>query len=132
METPKLGSLTWVVPDGYLPEIPEGQSKGPTGYFSHESLCVLNTNDKGASLKLTIYFEDRPPVVIEKTIVEAQRSKHLHMEKLMLDGKAAIPRGCPYSVLVESNIPIIAQMTRVDTTQKNLALLTTMAYPIDS
>ena len=65
-------------------------------------------------------------------VVVAKRSLHLRMDKLEVDGKAAIERAVPYSLLVESSEPIIVQMSRLDTTQNNMAFLSTMAYAIDT
>lgn len=44
-----------VIPDGYLPE----QSK--VELLSHETVCVLNTEDVDANLVITVYFENREP-----------------------------------------------------------------------
>jgi len=37
----------------------------------------------------------------------------------------------PYALLIESDTPVVAQYSRLDTTQKELALMTTMAYPVE-
>ena len=76
------GAYTWLIPDGYLPEIPEGATVGPTGYYSHESLCILNTGKEPAEITMDVYFEDREPIKDIKFTVEAERSMHLRMEKL--------------------------------------------------
>jgi len=41
-----------------------------------------------------------------------------------------VPVGTPYAIKVESNIPVVVQHTRLDTTQEAMALMTTMAYPL--
>ena len=126
-----IGCKMWIVPDGYVPDLVEGEQPGPTGYISHECACVLNTTSKDAQLELTIYFEDRDPIIINDIVVAARRSKHLRMDELKRDGEPAIPRGCPYSLLVKSDVPIVVQMSRLDTTQANMAFLSTMGYAID-
>ena len=40
-----------------------------------------------------------------------------------------IPKGTPYALEVESNLPIIVQFSRMDATQPANTLMTTMAYP---
>jgi hypothetical protein len=48
----------------------------------------------------------------------------------MIGRKPAIDQGCPYSILVEADVPVVVQMSRLDTTQSNMAFLSTMAFPI--
>jgi hypothetical protein len=36
----------------------------------------------------------------------------------------------PFALLVESNVPIVVQHTRLDSTQPALALMTTMAFAV--
>ena len=53
------------------------------------------------------------------------------MDKLLTAAGEHIPMGAPYAALVESNVPIVAQYSRIDTTQVNETLATTMAFPIE-
>jgi len=39
-----------------------------------------------------------------------------------------VPMGKPYAALVVSSAPVVAQYSRLDTTQVNETLMTTMAY----
>ena len=126
------GHRVWVIPDGYIPQLPPDSTPGPTGYLSHECLCVLNTNSQDALLRLEIYFEDREPVVVEPVVVRARRSKHLYLDQLQIAGQTAIPCGCPYSLLVRSSAPVVVQMSRLDTTQPNMAFLSSMGFPLDA
>ena len=50
------GARVWLIPDGYLPERSQGDQP------SHEAICVLNTGLRDATLRITFYFEDRPPL----------------------------------------------------------------------
>jgi len=126
-----IGKKCWVVPDGYIPQTTENDPKNLNGYISHECACILNTGSKDAKINLTIYFEDVEPKVIEGLIVQARRSLHLRMDKIQVDGKIAIERATPYSLVIQSTEPIVAQMSRLDTTQNNMAFLSTMCLPID-
>ena len=125
------GKKVWVVPDGYLPVLPPDQKEDPEVYFSHESTCIINLTDKDAKVRFTVYFEDKDPVEIENITVGAKRSNHVRMERLLENGNSIIGRGNPYSLLVESSEPVVVQMSRLDTTQDNMAFLATMAYPLD-
>jgi hypothetical protein len=52
----------------------------------------------------------------------AGTSKHLN--------GAVIPRDVPYAMRLRSDVPIIVQYSRLDRTQINMALMTTIAYPL--
>jgi hypothetical protein len=132
MDRKAIGKKCWLIPDGYIPQLTENDSGNLNGYLSHECACVVNTGRKEARITLTLYFEDSPPKRMDGVVVPAERSLHLRMDFLELDSQPAIDRGVPYSLLVESSEPIVVQMSRLDTTQNNMAFLSTMAYPIDT
>jgi hypothetical protein len=53
----EFGRGVWFFPDGDLPPTGDGSFKG------HESLIILNPNDRDAEVTLTVYLEDREPTV---------------------------------------------------------------------
>ncbi|MDM5279980.1 sensory rhodopsin transducer [Paenibacillus silvae] len=118
------GHTYWVIPDGYIPPDSCGTLE------SHESICVLNTGGTDAALEITIYFEDREPLENMQAVVPARRTKHIRTASLR-SGEEAIPPGVPYAITVASNVPVIIQYSRLDTTQPELALMSVMAYPLD-
>lgn len=118
------GSRVWFVPDGYLPE----QSSGDQ--LSHEAICVLNTSSEDAHLSIAFYFEDREPVKGVRAVVPAERTKHIRTDQPEQLGGEVLPRGVPYAVRVESDVPIIVQHSRLDTSQPELALMTTIGYSL--
>jgi hypothetical protein len=126
-----LGKTCWVVPDGYIPELTENDEINPNGYLSHECVCILNTGSEDVEVTLSLYFEDCDPIFVDGIVVASQRSWHLRMDELKKSGQLAVPRGKPYSLVVSGNTPIVVQMSRLDTTQNNMAFLSTMAFPID-
>ncbi len=117
------GEKLWYIPDGYIPEISSGQ------LTSHESICVLNTSSEDALIKITIFFEDRDPMEDIMVVVSARRTKHIRTSSLHLEGMP-IPVGVPYAIEVHSDIPIIVQYSRLDSTQAENALMSVMAFPI--
>ena len=131
MRSESIGKKCWIVPDGYIPQLTENDSKNLNGYLSHECACILNTGPNDVRIDLKIYFEDLPPKLIEGIVVSAQRSWHLRVDKLEIDGQPAIDRAVPYSLLIESSEPVVVQMSRLDTTQNNMSFLSTMAYAVD-
>jgi hypothetical protein len=125
-----IGKKCWVVPDGYIPQLSEHDSNNLNGYISHECACILNTGPKDAHIELTIYFEDAEPVTVDGVIIAARHCRHLRMDELKKSKKPVIERGVPYGLVINSSEPVVVQMSRLDTTQNNMAFLSTMAYAI--
>jgi hypothetical protein len=117
------GAKKWMIPDGYIP--PKSSNK----LLSHESVCVLNTSGSDAHLTFTIFFEDRDPLVNIHETVGAMRTRHIRTASLSAEGQK-IPVGVPYAIVVESDINVVVQYSRLDTTQKELALMSVVAHPL--
>ena len=119
------GKTTWLIPDTFL------DSVSKNGSVSHEAICVINTSDTDAEIKLTLFFEDRDARTDFSSQCPAMRTHHIRMDKLRSADGEPIPRDTPYAVLVESNTPIVVQYSRLDTSAAEMALMTTIAYPVD-
>jgi len=109
-----------LLPDCYWPSSQNG------AYVSHESICVLNITQETAHIQLTLYFEDRAPMKGFYVSVEPERTRHIRMDKLVDEDGSAVPQDTPYAALIECDVDVAVQYTRVDTTQPELALMTTM------
>ena len=119
-----IGAKTWVIAEGNIP----GESHGPEPQMtSHETVCLLNCSDKDAHVEITIYYKDREPVGPYRLTVSARRTRHVRFNDLR--EPEMIPRDTDYSSVIESDVPIVAQHTRLDSRQANNALLSTVAYP---
>lgn len=118
-----IGKQRWAIPEGYIP----AESTGPEPEMeSHETLCILNTTDEDASVDITVFFPDREPVGPYTETIPARRTKHLRFNEF--DDPEPIPKGEPFASVVESDIPIVCQHTRLDSRQSENALLSTVAY----
>lgn len=117
------GEKLWYIPDGYIPEKSSGD------LTSHESICVLNTSSEDALLEITIFFEDREPMEKIRVVVGARRTKHIRTSSLQQEGMP-IPVGVPYAIEIQSDVSIIVQYSRLDSTQAENALMSVMAFPI--
>lgn len=118
-----IGRKRWAIAEGYIPEFSQGPEPEMT---SHETACLLNTSDQDAHVEITIYFSDKASVGPYRVIVSANRTKHLRFNDLK--DPAPIPRGTDYASVIESDVPIVVQHTRLDSRQNANALLTTIAY----
>lgn len=117
-----IGSKTWVIPEGYIPS----KSTGPGPEFtSHETACILNVSDEDAHIKITIFYADKEPAGPFEVTVPARRTRHLRFNDL--EG-ANIPLDTDYASLIESDIPVVVQHTRLDSRQAENALISTIAY----
>jgi hypothetical protein len=118
-----IGQRHWAIAEGYIPTSSQGPEPEMT---SHETACLLNTSDHDAQVEITIYLSDRDPVGPYRVTVPANRTKHLRFNDLT--DPQPVPRGTDYASVIESNVPIVVQHTRLDSRQNANALLTTIAY----
>jgi hypothetical protein len=125
--TQAIGSCHWAIAEGYIPidTLPNDDPR----LMSHESACLLNANDQDAQVTLTIYFKDREPAGPYRVVVPARRTLHLRFNDL--SDPEPVPRDTDYATLIESDVPIVVQHTRLDARQPALALLSTVAFAGD-
>ncbi len=118
-----VGRKRWAIAEGYIP----GWSNGPEPQFtSHETACLLNASDEEAHVEITVFFSDREPVGPYRLTVPARRTKHVRFNQL--EDPEPIPADTDYASVVESDVPIVVQHTRLDSRQAENALLSTIAY----
>ncbi len=118
-----LGRKRWAIAEGYIPS----QSTGPHPQMtSHETACMLNTGPRDAHVAITIFYSDRAPVGPYHIVVPAQRTRHLRFNDLT--DPAPIPRDTDFASVIESDVPIVVQHTRLDSRQAENALLSTIAF----
>jgi len=123
-----IGKFTWLIPDCFLPPIKLEQYA--QDYVSHDAICVLNAGDVDANISITLYYSDREPIEDLKAICPARRTNHVRMDQMKDHNGDPLPTGVPYAALVTSDTPIVVQYSRLDTTQNNNALMTTIAWPM--
>ena len=118
-----IGRRRWAIAEGYIP----ADSTGPEPQMtSHETACLLNAGDGDAQVRITVYFTDREPAGPYLVTVPARRTRHVRFNDL--DDPEPIPRDTDYASLVESDVPIVVQHTRLDSRQAENALLSTIAF----
>jgi len=125
--TKPIGRTAWAIAEGYIPPASTGKSRELT---SHETVCILNASEADARVEITVYFADRPPVGPYVFNVAANRTRHLRFNEFK--DPEPIPANTDFSSIVVSSAPIVVQHTRLDSRQAELALLSTMAFPLDA
>lgn len=116
------GKNNWYFPDLFWPE-----GEGPS-YVSHEAICILNSSKNDATLSITLYYENAEPLHLPEVICKAGRTNHIRMDQIRTAEGNLLPRNVGYAASVESDTPVVAQYTRVDLSQGNLALMTCLGY----
>ena len=124
-----LGKNIWVFPDAFLPIKGNPYKTSTSGdQFSHESLCIVNSNDENSELNIMFLFEDRDPIDDFKCTINAKRSLHLRLDNIIFDDETTLPREVPYSIILRSKLKVVAQLSRLDTTSNHNAFMTSLGW----
>jgi hypothetical protein len=118
-----MGRRRWAIAEGYIPPASTGAGRE---LESHETVCILNAGNEDAHVSITLYFADREPVGPYRFTVPARRTRHLRFNDFR--EPEPVPRGTDYASLIESDVPVVVQHTRLDSRQQALALLSTIAF----
>lgn len=122
--TASIGHRRWAIAEGYIPS----WGTGPEPDFtSHETACILNASDDDASVEITLYFSDREPAGPYRVTVPARRTSHVRFNDLT--EPEPVPLATDYASVIESDVPVVVQHTRLDSRQAENALLSTTAFP---
>ncbi|MCA9226565.1 MAG: hypothetical protein KDA47_13180 [Planctomycetales bacterium] len=122
-----IGRKVWAIPEGLIPEGSHGPEPQMT---SHEAACLLNALERVAHVTIMIYFSDREPVGPYHVTVPARRTAHIRFNELQ--DPESIPKGTEYASVIEADVPIVVQHTRLDSRQADNALLSTIAFAGDA
>lgn len=118
-----IGRTRWAIAEGWIP----GWSNGPAPELtSHETACILNASDHDANVRITVFFADREPAGPYFLTVPARRTVHQRFNEL--SDPEPIPVATNYASVIESDVPIVVQHTRLDSRQAENALITTIAF----
>ena len=116
------GNKVWIFPDLEMPPAGDSLLKG------HESVIILNLNDKPVDVKISLYFEDKEPLTGINVHVEANRVRCIRTNNIADFDGVKIEQEMQYAMKLECDLPIVAQYGRLDTRQDNAAFYTVMGY----
>jgi len=116
-----IGRKRWAIAEGYIP--PSGPHPQMT---SHETVCLLNAGAEDAHVSIMDFYVDQPPVGPYRLVVPAKRTRHVRFNDL--SDPAPIPVDRDFASLIESDVPIVVQHTRLDSRQAENALVSTIAF----
>ena len=111
---------------------------------SHECITILNTSDEAVEVKFTAYSTDQDPISLETRVCPARRSIQVvptAMDKRDANGRPLvnslkdaegnmIPKGRPYSLLLECSGPVYCQYSRITTAQPEYAMFSVICPQI--
>ncbi len=118
-----IGRKRWAIAEGYIP----ATSTGPAPHMtSHETVCILNAGDRDVHVRITIFYVHRGPVGPYEVLVPAERTTHLRFNDLK--NPEPIPHDTEFASVIESDVPVVVQHTRLDSRQAENALLSTIAF----
>jgi hypothetical protein len=126
MQNADIGKRRWAIAEGYIPSQSTGEGRA---LESHETVSILNAGDEDAHVNITVFFADRDPVGPYSFNVPARRTSHIRFNDLK--DPEPVPRDTDYASVIESDVPIVCQHTRLDSRQSALALMTTTVYAAD-
>lgn len=101
------GKKVWIFPDAELP--PKGVNLIP----GHESVIITNVTDEKAVVKFTLLYTDKEPVSFVAE-VEPMRVRCLRSNEERDFGKYTAVEEEQYAIMLESNVPIVAQYGRAE------------------
>ncbi len=122
----KWGKKTWCFPGGFIPI--ESSGSEPE-FLSNDEIQILNASKEDAHVHITIYYTDKDPVPGYELTVKAERVRQFRVNDLI--DPHAIPFGVAYGAVIESDVPIVVQLAKQITSSDKLAIMGTIAFPID-
>ena len=117
-----IGATVWAIAEGY---IPSGSTGDTPALISHETVCILNAGARDAEVRITVFFADRDPVGPFRFAVKARRTRHIKFNDL---ADPAIPRDTDFASIIEADVPIVVQHTRLDSRQAANTICSTIAF----
>ena len=120
------GAKVWYFADGWLPEKTKGSK-----LEAHEALMFLNAGSVPANIKIDFYFEDKESVKGIPLRVEPERVTFVRLDHPDEIGGLEIPPLTQYGLRIRSDVNIVVQFARMDTTQNNLAYYVNIGYCSD-
>ena len=124
--TKGIGELRWMVAGGRIPLKSNG--KEPE-FTSRDAIRVLNASSSRAKLEVMVHHEDAEPVGPYHIEVAAQRMREVRINDLI--DPVAVLLDVAYGLTIQSDVPVVIQFTRQDTSEAVNAHTGTMAFPLD-
>lgn len=100
------------------------RSLGLPQVTSHETVCLVNAESRDAHVSIMVFYTDRPSVGPYRLLVPAERMIHVQFDDQSDPAPISVDRD--FASLIESDVPIVVQHTRLASRQAENALLSTI------
>lgn len=121
-----IGKKNWAMTGGRIPLRSTG---GEPAYVSQDQLCILNAGSRDARIELTVFYANRDPVGPYRLSVAARRTRHVRINDLI--DPIPVPLDTDYACMLTSDVPVVVQFARRDTSQAENAWLGLSAFSSD-
>ncbi|MDI3284405.1 sensory rhodopsin transducer [Polyangium sp. 15x6] len=101
------GCKRWSVAEGHLAK--RAGDAEPDG--ANDVLWLLNASAHEAHVEIMVYFEHRVPAGPYRLTLLPERSRRVRWQDL--EGPEPLPIGTDFASVIESDVPIVVQYTRV-------------------
>jgi hypothetical protein len=125
-ENGPIGKQAWLIAGGFIPLASHGPEPELTG---HEKLAILNLADAPAKVTMTLFFEDHAPAAGYELTVPARRVSKVRFNDLI--DPRPLPLERRYACLVRSSVPVVVQLSGLDSSHRRAARLCTIAFPVE-
>jgi hypothetical protein len=122
----RVGKRTWLIAGGFVPLDSHGHEPELT---SHEQLAVVNVTASAARIEVAIFFEDRAPITGYEVTVAPRRVAKVRFNDLI--DPLPIPLERRYACLVRASVPVVVQLTGLDSSRRAAARLCATAFAAD-
>jgi hypothetical protein len=120
------GSKKWIIPGGYIPFNSTGKEPA---FLSQDRISILNTNKNTATVRITIFYREDEAVEYAPVKVEGRRIRKIRINDLINPYPVILEK--EYGIMIESDEPVVVQFLKMNTGNKNLSLMGTMASGTD-
>ncbi|RVO58514.1 sensory rhodopsin transducer [Sinorhizobium meliloti] len=118
-----IGKTRWTIAGGRIPL----ESNGTEPEFtSRDEIAVLNCCDSPARLRIHIHYADRPAVGPYEVEVAARRVRRIRFNDLIFP--EALPLDEDFGAVIDADIPVVVQFTRLDSGTASRSAVATAAY----
>jgi hypothetical protein len=117
------GRKIWSFAGGQIPLTSNGKEPA---FTSHDKIAILNTSARDATIIITILYEGRNPVDKYEIKLKARRIKKIRFNDLI--DPLPVPLDTPFGFVLTSDVKVIVQFSRADTSSDHHAAFITTPY----
>jgi hypothetical protein len=126
MSIAAIGKRHWAISVG---SIPSRSSGAEPAFTSRDQIALLNASGELANVRIRVLYAERGEIGPFRLGVAPRRLRSIRINDLIFPEAVRLDE--PYGLVVDSDVPIVMQFTRVDTRAAANAGLMTTAFAAD-